>query len=198
MKRFGIILGITVLLLGFGVFSFMNDRKVMRITAKEAFQEAIMNEKRLYIDRFFFNYDESRSPDNISGAEKLEWAHQTVLTMEDSCRYRLDSLFRLELDAKQVPVLWSAVCCLIGKDTLSVSPKSQLQEEFLLDECVYRRNTVEATNIALRAYMQLSIAALLNQWYTYLFLVWLIGLAVFICIRNGNGKIRENRFLTFV
>ena len=179
MKRRGIALGITVLLLGFGVFSFMNDRKVMRITAKDAFQEAIMREKKLYIDSFFFNYDESRSSDNISGAEKLEWAHQAVLTMDDSCRYRLDSLFRLELEAKQVPVLWSAVCCLRGKDTLSVSPKSRLQEKFLLDECVYRKNTVEANHITLRAYMQLSIAALLNQWYAYLFLVWLIGLAVF-------------------
>ena len=75
MRRLGIILGITVLLLGFGVFSFMNDRKVMRMTAKEAFQEAIMREKKLYIDSFFSNYDKSRSSDNISGAEKLEWAH---------------------------------------------------------------------------------------------------------------------------
>ena len=179
MRRLGIILGITVLLLGFGVFSFMNDRKVMRITAKDAFQEAIMNEKKLYIDSFFSNYDESRSSGNISGAEKLEWAHQTFLTMEDSYRYRLDSLFRLELEEKQVPVLWSAVCCLSGKDTLSVSPKSRLQEKFLLDESVNRKNSVEANHITLRAYMQLSIAALLNQWYAYLFLVWLIGLAVF-------------------
>ena len=186
----------TILLFGPGYFSYIERQKQMPIKAKIAFTKAIVEEKNLFIHLFLCDYDARRSKNTIPGNEKIEWANQSYLTMEDSCRHRLDSLFRLQLKKEDVPVEWSAVSCTNKGKTHAVR-KDLLQEDFLVYEVLYRLNPEKENDIILRAYIKLADENLLwNHWYTYLLLsLWLAG-GIFLCLykkrkNNSVGNTEE-------
>lgn len=177
----------TILLFGPGYFLYVERQKQMPIKAKNAFVKAIVEEKNLFINRVIYDYDARRSKNKISGNEKIEWANQSFLTLEDSCRHRLDSLFRLQLKKEGILVQWSAVCC-VNKGEIHAVRKDLLLQDFLLEEVHYRIDPEGKNDIILRAYIKLADKSLLNHWHTYLLLsFWLAG-GIFFCLYKKYKK----------
>ena len=79
------------------LFSVIRKKENIIQKSQIAFYTAIGKEKKLFIQKVFINFDSQYSPDTIPASDKIEWANQLYLTMEDSCRHRLDSLFNDEM-----------------------------------------------------------------------------------------------------
>lgn len=100
---------------------FMLGQRYLIIHAcKTAFGEAMTEEKDKFITLIVFQYDSRNTEDPVPVTECMEWGNQYYLTLEDSTRSRLDSIFQEKLHQKDIPVL-TAVGCRMGEQYIQGS-----------------------------------------------------------------------------
>lgn len=104
------------------VFLGESRRKYILSESRHAFSAAVMEEKNLFIQEVSFQYKAEYSPNNISAEEKKNWGDQYYLIQKDSCRYRLDSLFRQELMGRGLELQTAVSRTFNGKTIASCQP----------------------------------------------------------------------------
>lgn len=157
--------------------------------SRTAFEEAVKTECSLTND-FYVSYDSSLATDTIFLTEKIDYSRQFYLMKKDSTRSRLDSLFRKELAGRNLS-LPTAIHCQT-RDGKYIAASVPIGKEYVeVGEMNWRFNYNMNSDIILQAYIQLPLLSLINQWYTY---VWLLLVATGYCLllcRKRKGKTVE-------
>lgn len=183
-------LGIIYMALISCIILFSVTRKKENIIQKSqiAFYTAIGKEKKLFIQKVFINFDSKYSPDTIPASDKIEWANQLYLTMEDSCRHRLDSLFNEEM-ARQGLNLQTAITYTYNGKSTSSRTKDFLKKATLIQTNRYTKENKKETDLIVRAYAYLPFYLLLDNITVYLLaLLNVMGLTVFFYMKRHTKK----------
>ena len=98
-KRTFILWGMVYLAVAFmAVLIYTEKEKKYRTeTSRNAFWNAVRQEKETGIREVVFRYRQDNSPNELSEEEKRNWCDQAFLLTEDPDRVRLDSLFHTAL-----------------------------------------------------------------------------------------------------
>lgn len=148
--------------------------------ARNAFMNAIKEEKNQYIKIAFFKYNSRLSPDSIPFDEKKNWCDQIFLTEEDPNRYHLDSIFQAELVKLKIQAS-VAVRCTVGDKVTASRPDAFYEKAVALDAVSYKKGLKEEQKITLQPYVYVSYRWLANHWPIYMFFtVWLFGTSFFV------------------
>lgn len=145
-----------------------------------ALNEAIIKERNKYTDVKYFHYDAKQSPNpSIPIQEKQEWMDQEILTREDPCRHRLDSLFQAEL-AEQGIQYWTGIKCNRNGEINASRPEEQFQHATILDEVQFR---LEENSIVLQAFIKIPNRMLINWELVCMLIIFtLLGIGILIWI----------------
>ncbi len=170
------------------VFLGESRRKYILSESRHAFSAAILEEKNLFISKVSFQYKAEYSPNNISAEEKKNWGDQYYLIQKDSCRYRLDSLFRQELMGRGLELQTAVSRTFNGKTIASCQPDF-FEKATLLHEYTYRKDENNQSDIILRAYIYLPFYLLFDYKYFYiLILVYVLGVFIYLYYKQMSGK----------
>lgn len=105
-------------------YSIMKNKGNIRDKSNIAFISAIEKERESFISNFNIRYNPKYSPDSVSASEKIDWTSQAYLIMQDSCRHRLDSIFRKEIENHGLNLKSSICCTYNGRTTNSIETKT--------------------------------------------------------------------------
>jgi len=150
---------------------FMLGQRYLIIHAcKTAFGEAMTEEKDKFITLIVFQYDSRNTEDPVPVTECMEWGNQYYLTLEDSTRFRLDSIFQEKLYQKDIPVL-TAVGCRMGEQYIQGSSLLAHPDYLAITEKTWRTSLKGKPDLTLKASVHIPVVLLLHRWYTYLLLL---------------------------
>ncbi|MFR3187615.1 MAG: hypothetical protein ACLTOV_06335 [Phocaeicola sp.] len=189
------IIGLTIIymffMLGIAFYATMINKRSIKDRSNIAFISAIEKEKKSLISKVYIKYDPKYSPDSISAGEKIDWATQTILTMEDSCRHRLDSIFCEEIKKQGLNLTSSISCTYNGKATNNIETKVAKGIK-IIHEVIYRKDYKKENDITLRAYVYIPLHVLIGSTTLYILIVLSItGPTVFIFIKNYRREQTE-------
>lgn len=192
MKKYSIKSILTIVYLIF-MFSIalsltMRNKEIIRDKSEIAFLTAIDKEKKSFISDFIFKYKSEHSPNSVSADDKINWAAQTFLTMEDSCRHKLDSIFREEIINQGLNLNTSISCTYNGKTTSSIEKESIVSTK-ITHERKYQKDNNKETDIILKAYVYLPLNILIANITLYILIsLNIIGLMIYIYIKKHRRK----------
>lgn len=178
--------------------NFDKDKTHITESAKNAFINAINEEKHLYISQISVQYLQKNSPNDIKGEEKKNWSDQAYFIAEDPKRNHLDSLFRSEMHKVNKYTATAIGYTYNGKKYYSCDEKF-IGKAILVQEYKYRKDYNNKSDITLQAYIHTpSYILILNNIYTYILLA-----VIFILItchlfynRHKTEKYSENKIET--
>ena len=184
IKLIGAVVIYLILMLGITLFSAMISKESIKNKSDIAFLTAIKREKALFRQDAFINLNSSTS--TIPVEERIDWAAQLFLTVEDSCRHRLDSIFREEIKNRGMNLNTSISCTYKGKDISYAEPES-LKGTKIIHEKVYRKDDKKENDITLKAYVYLPFNVLIGNTTLYvLFLLHIVGLIAYFYRKRTN------------
>lgn len=166
-------------MLGIAFYATMINKRSIKDRSNIAFISAIEKEK---------NHLSPRSTSNMIlnthliqfQQGKIDWATQTILTMEDSCRHRLDSIFCEEIKKQGLNLTSSISCTYNGKATNNIETKVAKGIK-IIHEVIYRKDYKKENDITLRAYVYIPLHVLIGSTTLYILIVLSItGPTVFI------------------
>jgi len=177
---------ITMLLVYIVCESYESKRNDILLSTSLIFREAIdMNEKvAMKGIPFYSNYDPQKSPNDISGKEKLDWSIQFYITQCDVNRLSLDSVFHSKLVSHNLSIPSAVSVSFEGKTHYSLKDTSFYSSAIILTPVIYRRNYIPNDQIVLRGYVKLPYFCVLKQ-IKFLPLVIILWLLVIIAIIIG-------------
>lgn len=193
MKKYNIkIIGLIIIYMLFMLvivsYSIMKNKGNIRDKSNIAFISAIEKERESFIPSCNIRYNPKYSPDSVSVSEKINWTSQAYLIMQDSCRYRLDSIFRKEILNHGLNLKSSFSCTYNGETTNSIK-KEIIEGTKIIHEKIYRKDNKKENDITLKAYVYLPFNVLVGNTTLYtLLLLNIIGLTVFILIKRYRKK----------
>lgn len=192
IKLIGLIITYLTFILCTVCSSVMKNKENISDKSKIAFLSAIDKERKKFISKITFEYDSKYSPNSVSADDKIDWVYQFFLIMEDSCRHRLDSIFREEVKSQGLNLNTSISYTCSGK-TINQAELKSLKGVRIIHEKIYRKDNQKENDITLKAYVYLPFTALIGNTTLYiLFLLNIVGLAAYIYIRKTN---RPKHFL---
>lgn len=151
-----------------------------------AFISAIEKERELFISKFNIKYNPNYSPDSVSVNEKIDWTSQAYLIMQDSCRHRLDSIFKIEIISHGLNLRSSISYTYNGKTTNS--DEKIIKGTKIIHEKTYRKDNKKENDITLRAYVYLPLHVLIGNTIFILIILNTIGITVFFLINKKYKK----------
>ena len=168
--------------------NFNTNKMHITESAKNAFINAINEEKKLYISQINVQYNQKKSPNEIRGEEKRSWSDQAYFIAKDSERNHLDSLFRYEMHKINKHTNTAIGYTYNGKKYNSRTEKF-IRKATLVQEYKFRKDYNNKSDITLQAYIYTpAYVLLLNNIYTYILLaVMLIPIICYI-IYSRNKK----------
>lgn len=180
----GLVIIYLILMLGIALLSAMINKESIKNKSNIAFLTAIKQEKALFIQRIIINLNSSTS--TIPVEERIDWGSQSFLIMEDSCRHRLDSIFREEVKNQGLNLNTSISYTCNGKNISHAELKS-LKGVRIIHEKIYRKDNKKENDIILKAYVYLPFNVLIGSTTLYvLLLLNIVGLAAYIYRRKTN------------
>lgn len=189
MKKYSIkIIGLIIIYILFMLvivsYSIVKNKRDIRDKSNIAFISAIEKERESFITNFNIRYNHEYSPDSVSVSEKIDWTLQAYLIMKDSCRYKLDSIFRKEIINHGLNLRSSISYTYNGKTTNSIK-REIIEGTKIIHEKIYRKDYKKENDITLRAYVYLPLHVFIgNTTLHILILLNTIGLTVFILIKK--------------
>lgn len=193
MKKNSIrLIGLTIvyltLIFSIACFSVMKNKENISDKSQIAFLAAIDKERKEFITNITIKYESKDSPDSVSANDKIDWSAQLFLTMEDSCRHRLDSIFREEIKGQGMNLNTSIGYTYKGKD-ISYAEQKPLKGIRITHEKIYRKDNKKENDITLKAYIYVPLLELIeNTTLCILIVLSMIGLTVFIFIKRYSKK----------
>lgn len=148
----------------------LGQRYLIIQNCKTTFGEALTEEKDKFITIIVFQYDARNSENPIPVTECIEWGNQYYLTLEDSTRFRLDSIFQEKLRQKGMPVL-TAVGCRMGNQYIQGSSLLAHPDYLVISEKTWRTSYDGKSDLTLKASVHIPFILLFHRWYTYLLLL---------------------------
>ena len=185
MKKNSIrLIGLTIVYLifisGIICFSVMRNKENISDKSKIAFLTAIEKERKSSISSIAFNYNSRHSSNSVSANDKIEWAIQSFLIMGDSCRHRLDSIFREEVKSQGLNLNTSISYTCNGKD-ISHGEQKSLKGVRIIHEKTYREDDKKENDITLKAYVYVPLNVLIGNTTLYtLLLLSIAGLTAYL------------------
>lgn len=174
---------------------FMLGQRYLIIHAcKTAFGEAMTEEKDKFITLIVFQYDSRNTEDPVPVTECMEWGNQYYLTLENSTRSRLDSIFQEKLHQKDIPVL-TAVGCRMGEQYIQGSSLLAHPDYLAITEKTWRTSLKGKPDLTLKASVHIPVVLLLHRWYTYLLLL-LGAIGWLYLVRRKTADLPVHRDLT--
>lgn len=168
-------------------YSIVKNKRDIRDKSNIAFISAIEKERESFITNFNIRYNHEYSPDSVSVSEKIDWTLQAYLIMKDSCRYRLDSIFRKEIINHGLNLRSSISYTYNGKTTNGIK-RGIIGGTKIIHEKIYRKDYKKENDITLRAYVYLPLHVFIGTTLHILILLNTIGLTVFILIKRYRKK----------
>lgn len=86
--------------------------------------------------------------------------------MQDSCRHRLDSIFRKEIENHGLNMKSSICCTYNGRTTNSIETKT-INGTKIIHEKIYRKDYKHENDITLKAYVYLPLHVLIGNTTLY-------------------------------
>ena len=167
-------------------YSIMTNKRNIRDNSNMAFISAIEKERELFISKFNIKYNPNYSPDSVSVNEKIDWTSQAYLIMQDSCRHRLDSIFKIEIISHGLNLRSSISYTYNGKTTNS--DEKIIKGTKIIHEKTYRKDNKKENDITLRAYVYLPLHVLIGNTIFILIILNTIGITVFFLINKKYKK----------
>lgn len=171
---------IGVIILFVFVFCFQNaykDRKKdLYFEVLMLFREAMQQDIKQNLDRSMGYYDSGWSPSNVPEEEIKKWCDQSYVTLCDSNRHVLDSIYRTILKEKDIRAK-SAIRYIEEGKVINTSADSTIYKEAnLLPPIVYRFDNDKEKNITLQAYVDISFWTILIRmgWFLSFWSLFLI------------------------
>lgn len=155
------------------------------------FTEAMQKDINQNLDRQMGYYDTNLSPSNISEDEINKWFDQSYVTLCDSSRHVLDSIYRAILKENDIWVK-SAIRYIGEGKVINTSADSTIYKESnLLPPITYRIDDNAEKNITLQAYVDISSWMILSRMGWFL-LIWFLFL-----IMAGVGGWYSQRMMNY-
>ena len=184
IKIIGLIILYMFFMLAIAFYSIMKNKGNIRDKSNIAFISAIEKERESFISNFNIRYNPKYSPDSVSASEKIDWTSQAYLIMQDSCRHKLDSIFRKEIANHGLNLKSSISCTYNGKTTNSIETKA-IKGTKIIHEKIYRKDYKHENDITLKAYVYLPLHVLIGNATLYILIALnTIALTVFIFIKR--------------
>lgn len=136
------------------------EKKYRKETSRNAFWNAVRQEKETGIREVVFRYRQDNSPNELSEEEKRNWCDQAFLLTEDPDRVRLDSLFHAALLHTGIQAASAVGYTYRGKTYFSGNERLR-KSATLVEETTYRKDHDKTNDITIRAYVQLPEGLLL-------------------------------------
>jgi hypothetical protein len=145
--------------------SYSTKHENIIISTSSLFKEAVnINEKKIMQGiPFYTDYDPKKSPNDISGKEKLEWSIQYYITACDTNRLSLDSIFHSTLIDHYIFIPSAVSVSFNGKTYYSQKDTSFYHSAIPLTAVVYRKNYISKDQIILKGYIKPSFFFILKQ-----------------------------------
>lgn len=172
-----------LLLLAIGAYSIytsaQNRKELLFDKSTIALNEAITIERKQYTDIKFIHYNALLSSDSLTAQEQQEWVEQEILVQNDPHRYRLDSLFQVEL-AEQGVHIWTGIRCnRNGKETNS-QPEEEFQQASLLKTIEFHS---KKGDIILQAFIKIPNRMLIYWEHVYILIgIALLGIGILVLL----------------
>lgn len=167
------------------------------------FTEAMQKDINQNLDRQMGYYDTNLSPSNISEDEINKWLDQSYVTLCDSSRHVLDSIYRAILKENDIWVK-SAIRYIGEGKVINTSADSTIYKESnLLPPITYRIDDNAEKNITLQAYVDISSWMILSRmgWFLLIWFLFLImaGVGVWYSQRMMNyAKLRMSKLFNLL
>lgn len=155
------------------------------------FTEAMQKDINQNLDRQMGYYDTNLSPSNISEDEINKWLDQSYVTLCDSSRHVLDSIYRAILKENDIWVKSAIRYIGEGKVINTSADSSIYKESNLLPPITYRIDDNAEKNITLQAYVDISSWMILSRMGWFL-LIWFLFL-----IMAGVGGWYSQRMMNY-
>lgn len=183
---------IILFVFGFWFLNVYKERKMdLYSEALVLFTEAIEKDIKQNIDRQMGYYDLNLSPNIIPRDEKKKWLDQSYITLHDSSRHVLDSIYRAVLKENGIWVK-SAIRYIKEGNVVRTSADSSIYKDVNhLPPIVYRIDDNAEKNITLQAYVDISSWMILSRMGWFL-LIWFLFL-----IMAGVGGWYSQRMMNY-
>lgn len=183
-----------IILFVFGIW-FLNVYKEQKMDlCSEAlilFTEAMQKDIKQNVDRQMGYYDLNLSPNLIPRDEKKKWLDQSYITICDSSRHVLDSIYHAILKENDIRVK-SAIRYIKEGNVIHTSDDSTIYKDVnLLPPIVYRIDDNIEKDITLQAYVDISFCTILSRMGGFL-LLWILFL-----ILAGAGVWYSQRMMNY-
>lgn len=167
------------------------------------FAEAMQKDINQNLDRQMGYYDTNLSPSNISEDEINKWLDQSYVTLCDSSRHVLDSIYRAILKENDIWVKSAIRYIGEGKVINTSADSSIYKESNLLPPITYRIDDNAEKNITLQAYVDISSWMILSRmgWFLLIWFLFLImaGVGVWYSQRMMNyAKLRMSKLFNLL
>lgn len=167
------------------------------------FTEAMQKDINQNLDRQMGYYDTNLSPSNISEDEINKWLDQSYVTLCDSSRHVLDSIYRAILKENDIWVKSAIRYIGEGKVINTSADSSIYKESNLLPPITYRIDDNAEKNITLQAYVDISSWMILSRmgWFLLIWFLFLImaGVGVWYSQRMMNyAKLRMSKLFNLL
>ena len=184
IRLIGLTVTYLIFILSIVCSSVMKNKENISDKSKIAFLSAIDKETKNFITQITFEYDSKYSPNSVSADDKMDWVYQFFLIMEDSCRHRLDSIFREEVKRQGFNLNTSISYTYNGK-TISRGELKSLKGVRVIHEKIYRKDNKKENDITLKAYVYLPFNILIGNTTLYILLLLnIVGVAAYIYRRK--------------
>lgn len=184
IRLIGLTVTYLIFILSIVCSSIMKNKENISDKSKIAFLSAIDKETKNFITQITFEYDSKYSPNSVSADDKMDWVYQFFLIMEDSCRHRLDSIFREEVKRQGFNLNTSISYTYNGK-TISRGELKSLKGVRVIHEKIYRKDNKKENDITLKAYVYLPFNILIGNTTLYILLLLnIVGVAAYIYRRK--------------
>lgn len=195
---------IILFVFGFWFLNVYKERKMdLYSEALVLFTEAIQKDIKQNIDRQMGYYDLNLSPNIIPRDEKKKWLDQSYITLHDSSRHVLDSIYRAVLKENGIRVK-SAIRYIKEGSVVHTSADSSIYKDVnLLPPIIYRLEDNIEKNIILQAYVDISFWTILGRmgWFLLFWFLFLImaGVGVWYSQRMVNyTKLRMSKLFNLL
>jgi len=165
-------------------YGYLLQREYVISLAGNSFKEALTSDKvRAFKDvPIYYYYDPKKSTNNLPFPEKENYIYHTYISMQDSNRLNLDSIFRKKLSDCRLPLKSAVSVSYELKMHYSCPDKEFYRKAVALEPVVYRMDYTPKNRIELRGYIQLSNWFILQRVPAFylLTIIWILTIAAVI------------------